>query len=208
MMTPSIPAIEFSVVQEVNETYYKTELLNELFYTTLNDFETYDEISNQSFSVYTRLFKTIKESVSSPMIATDNGDNTDDPQTQGLIILGLLFYGIIFYIIFKIVVFILRDIGAVIRNFINRLTSPFRALLQGIVTLIVFIINILFKIITGAIEVLGQGIVVLGQVIVFIIVSIVKLIQLGWRAIGTFLMLILQIFQLIFNTLFPAAIIQ
>ncbi|MDG6219339.1 MAG: hypothetical protein QCI00_07850, partial [Candidatus Thermoplasmatota archaeon] len=118
-------------------------------------------------------------------------------------IIGILFYGIILYIMFKIVLFILRDIGSIVRNFLYKLSSPLRNLLRGIATLIVYSFSILFKIFMGTTQILGQGLVLLGQALIFIILSIIKLIQFGWQALGTFFMLIIQIFQLIIRTIFP-----
>ncbi len=204
MITPSVPAIEFSVVRHVNEVYYENELLNEFgMASSSNDMSDAIE-SFHSSSLFTSLMEKMTDVLSAKRITpSDNNPNTD-PQPQGLIILGFLFYGIILYIIFKIVLFIFQDISAIVFNFLYKLTSPLRALLNGLASLLVFMFSTLLKILTGTIQLAGQGVVFLVQIIVFIVFGLGKVIQVGWHALGTCLLLILQIFQLIFHTIFPA----
>lgn len=203
LITPSIPAIEFSLVRHANEKYYETELLDEFFPISLKNFKSDTIESYQSISTYTHLFENILDAFSSQNVIPKLDNENNEPHSQGLIIIGILFYGIILYIMFKIVLFILRDIGSIVRNFLYKLSSPLRNLLRGIATLIVYSFSILFKIFMGTTQILAQGLVLLGQALIFIILSIIKLIQFGWQALGTFFMLIIQIFQLIIRTIFP-----
>jgi hypothetical protein len=233
LITPAIPAYQFSMVTEAQEDRMKEE-----FNLPIDaDFriESLKESNSLFFKSDTNELKTLIVNLISNLISNKLSQDLDgdgDPEPQALILLGILFYTIIFWILFKIVYFILSDIGsfyASIFNFFKSKIVNFFNLILGFIGTILNIIGgsmvLLYNLIVNTLNIIGGGIAVLFNLIVTILISIgtlgvgavkivinliililfgiVKLIGFTWNTIGNIIELIFNIMLLIFQAIFP-----
>lgn len=233
LLTPAIPAYQFSMVTEAQEDRIKEEL--NLPIDTDFQIESLKESRSLLFKSETKDLKTLIGNIISDVMLNEMSQDLDgdgDPEPQALILLGIFVYTVLIWIMLKIVLFVLGDIGSFFGSIFNFFKSKFVnffTLILGVIgtTLnligggVVLLINLIVKII----EVIGGGIGILFNLIVTILISIltlgagfvkivinliililfgiVKLIGLTWNTIGNIVELFFNIMLLIFQAIFP-----
>lgn len=214
LLTPVIPAFQFSMVTEAQE-----EKLKEEFYLPFNgDFnlDTFIESTSLNFDSPVSFLKTLFKTFTTDQVndALSFGDDDGDVQQQALVFLGLLFYGLLFWILFKLILYVFMDVGSFFGLIVNHIKSKiinfFTFILSIIVGTFKFIGGILggtFNlIITVILSILAVGVgavKLLINIVVFILFGIVKLVGLAWNTIGAVIGLFLDIILLIFRAIFP-----
>lgn len=232
-LTPSIPAFQFSMVSEAQEARIKEEF----HFPVDTDFRLESIVESRSLfskidshSLKTSIRDIVENTIMNDMKQDIDGDG--DPEPQALILLGILFYSVIFWILFKIVSFILGDIGSffgAIYNFFKSRIVNFLKLILGVIGTILNIIGgsfvLLYDLVVKIIQLIGGGIAILFNVVVTILISIlslgagfvkivinliifilfgiVKLIGFTWNTIGNVVELLFNIMLLIFQAIFP-----
>ena len=180
LLTPAIPAFQFSMVNEAQEMRIKEE------YNLPLDMDFQLESLKESQSLFyksdTQLLKTSIRNIVENVITNEMSKNLDgdgDPEPQALILLGIFVYTVIFWILFKIILFVLGDIGSFfgsIYNFFKSKIVNFFTIILGFIGTILNVIGggfvLLYNLIVKIIEAIGGGIVILINLIIKIIQAI------------------------------------
>jgi hypothetical protein len=216
LLTPVIPAFQFSMVTEAQEEKFREE-----FHLPINgDFNLESLLDSNSLnfeslvSFLKTLFKTGVSGKLHDKLSSD-GDDGGDVQQQALVFLGLLFYGLLFWILFKIILYVFLDVGSFFGLIVNHIKSKFVNFFTFILSIIVGTFNFIGSILGGTFNLIvtvilsilavGVGAVkLLINLVVFILFGIVKLVGLAWNTIGAIIGLFLDIILLIFGAIFPS----
>jgi hypothetical protein len=221
LLVPSIPAISYTMIKEANiETISNEIIQNEDIHTTCS-IEEIKEILSDILSN--------DQSINSLNIfdGSIDQDFTIPGNEQPLFFpfLGIIIYLLIFYILFLILVTILRNIfdffGKIIDNIKSKILNFVTLIINVVVILLTFIFNVLkatgqimasvgLSILSGIkslVTGLGNLIVLSIQGLITIIVLLIRgiggLIRNIWKGLGIFFRLMIDIFNLILDAVFP-----
>jgi hypothetical protein len=215
-LTPFLPTVQLSKAKEANEQMLYDSLGQSILQSLASD-EDMAEVMPEGLSdtIINELsenafFKKIVEK------ASDSNDG-DDPQPLFFPFLGIFVYGLIASIIIKIIAYILHYFGSIIQTIANNIKTRVSNFIQKIMSIIQFIIKVIVTIIQGIINLLiraGNLVVMILTtiisaviaVILFLLNVIVAILQRLWQGVGTFMGLMIEIFILIYETIFPPAV--
>ena len=196
-MVPSIPALQFHMIEEENEMVFNEQVMNSFnknIYKFLN-------IQDISFPILVK------------SLINRNARNSNDSQPLFFPILGILVYGFILFIIIKIILTGVHGIKNIIQTITNHIRERIFNFLIIIGNILGFILKIILFLIAGISKLLHftaklildvilallAGIwYIIGTIITLIILIAEKL----WNILGTIIGLILNILLLIYNTIF------
>lgn len=205
LITPSIPANQFSIAAQDQKEYIQKQI--NIIYNNENQLESFSNIKSLINEIANSLTEEsnyninkgkFPHQIKSLLLQDDN-----NPQPQALLMLGLFIYGLLFWVLFKIVLFILGDIGTFLGSIKNNIKTRISNVFNRIFNFIRIILNIIVTIILGVLGTFAGAIMLIIGVILFIVYAIIQLALLIWNVIGTTIGLLLQIIQLIFETIFP-----
>lgn len=211
LLLPTIPATNLTLMKEARIEAISYELMQ------------HEQVVSETISI-----KQIKEIVSNLL---SEGESTDsmvfldkilnqetnspgDEQPLFFPFLGIIIYLLIFYIAFLVFVAILRNMFTFIGLIIDHVLSKFHNFINIIVTLIITVLSFIFMILKGILQLIGATgiglfnviksiITTLAALMVLVIQGMVTLIRTIWDGIGAFLRLMIDIFVLILDFIFP-----
>jgi hypothetical protein len=205
LLIPSIPAVEISLVKDVqtnvlSDSFLMTNLLSKIKKLKLA------EIENQGTS------NSFFESLLFHKQSNNNDGGDIDPTFFPF--LGIFVYLLIAYIFFAINAMILRFIGDGIRGVISNIVGRIQQAIESVISLIVFIISIIINI---ASLIISAGITIgtfILDVLLIVITGIITLLLLTiqgigntfakiWHGIGMVLRFIVDIIYVILDAIFP-----
>jgi len=188
LITPSLPAMEFTVVKENYENLVQQEI-KELSVEYIASIKDIRQLKNSNYSNQNlvSIIENIRESF--PSQISKKSVNSNDT----------LIY-IILVIIYLILDSIFNGIPILIGNIFTFLKTTGLNIVSFIKLLLNLILNILIFLVDGVSQLLLNT-------IIFLISGIIQLIVKTWQGIGTFIGLILDILRLIYEAFFPVQVL-
>ncbi len=225
LLVPSIPATQYSMVKEAKieaigqEIIQHTDKLSSLDLDKIKTMLSTSLSNKQSFTKED-IFEQLQLKISQT-------DTSNDEQPLFFPFLGIFIYLLIFYIIYIVIVSILREIFDFIDVIIGNIQSKIKNFIQGIINIFLTVLSLIFTLLGTIVEVIGtlglaliNGIaslivgiynvfVLLLQGIAMLIVLAIKglgmLLSAIWQGLGAFFRLLVDIFNLIIDAIFPNA---
>ena len=221
LLVPTIPAMQFSMVKEANIESIRNEIMTDTELPSRFSTAKIDEIistfltNENSFSK-----KTITE-----LLNEDQSSDNFDEEPSFFPFLGIFIYLLIFYIIYIIIASIVREVFDFVGRIVDNIKSKIQNFIDSILNIILTVIALVFTILKTIIQVLGNigqsilnGVSTLLQafasLIILLVQGIVTLVILAvqglvlllkgiWNGLGEFFRLLIEIFSLIINAVFP-----
>lgn len=188
LITPSLPAMEFTVVKENYENLVQQEI-KELSVEYIASIKDIRQLKNSNYSNQNLVSIIENISESFPSQISKKSVNSNDT----------LIY-IILVIIYLILDSIFNGIPILIGNIFTFLKTTGLNIVSFIKLLLNLILNILIFLVDGVSQLLLNT-------IIFLISGIIQLIVKTWQGIGTFIGLILDILRLIYEAFFPVQVL-
>jgi len=184
LITPSLPAMEFTIVQETYENLFQQEF-KEISIENIASIKDIRQLKNTNYSNkdIISIFENIRESF--PSEISKKSINSNDT---------------LIYIILVIIYLILDSIFNGIPILIGNILTFLKTIGVNIASFIKLLLNLSLNILTFLVDGISQ---LLLNTIIFLINSIIQLIVKTWQGIGTFIGLILDILRLIYEAFFP-----
>lgn len=184
LITPSLPAMEFTIVQETYENLFQQEF-KEISIENIESIKDIRQLKNTNYSNkdIISIFENIRESF--PSEISKKSINSNDT---------------LIYIILVIIYLILDSIFNGIPILIGNILTFLKTIGVNIASFIKLLLNLSLNILTFLVDGISQ---LLLNTIIFLINSIIQLIVKTWQGIGTFIGLILDILRLIYEAFFP-----
>lgn len=221
LLVPSIPALQYSMVKEANIKVIQNEIMADKKLSSHFSQEKIDFIlstfltTDHSFSK-----KTIVE-----LLNEDKSVNPSDEEPLFFPFLGIFIYLLIFYIIYIIIASIVRVVFDFVGCIVDNIKSKIQNFIDSIVNIVLTVVGLVFTVLKTVIQVLGtigQSIIngvstllqAFGSLILLLFQGIVTLFILAiqgivfllkgiWNGLGEFFRLLIEIFSLIIDAVFP-----
>jgi len=224
LLVPSIPAAQYNMVEEAQVEAISDAIIQQVGESSSFSVEEMKEILSESLSSDQSITKLdiqdIYEQLDLQKQQTDeNGEPLFFP------FLGIFIYLLIFYIIYIVIITILREIFDFIDVIVGNIASKIQNFIQGIINIFITILTLVFMLLKTIVEVIGAlGLGILNglasllvgiyNVVVLVLQGIATLLVLAvqglgtllvniWQGFGAFFRLIIDIFDLILDAIFP-----
>ena len=212
-LTPLLPTVQFTKAYEANKQAISEDIDHMIVNSLFQEIDHSGDIENKFL---TTIISSLSEgSFIQRYVSSFDTDDGDDPQPLCFPFLGIFIYGLIAFVIFKIIAYVFHYFGSIIKTITNKITTSIKNFILKIVNLIRFILKLVSTIVQGIITLLlktGEFIITviativsaILAVILFILNVIVAILQRIWQGFGAFLGLMMEIFMLIYETIFPS----
>ncbi len=188
LITPSLPAMEFTVVKENYENLVQQEI-KELSVEYIASIKDIRQLKNSNYSNQNLVSIIENISESFPSQISKKSVNSNDT---------------LIYIILVIIYLILDSIFNGIPILIGNIFTFLKTTGLNIVSFIKLLLNLILNILIFLVDGISQ---LLLNTIIFLISGIIQLIVKTWQGIGTFIGLILDILRLIYEAFFPVQVL-
>ncbi|MBS3749246.1 MAG: hypothetical protein KGY65_03925 [Candidatus Thermoplasmatota archaeon] len=225
LLVPSIPATQYSMMKEAKIEAIGQEIIKHTDTPSSLDF---DKIKTMLSTILFDKQSVTKEDVIDQLqLGISQTSSTNDEQPLFFPFLGIFIYLLIFYIIYIVIVSILREIFNFIDVIVGNIQSKIQNFIQGIINIFLTIISLVFMLLKTIVEVIGTiGIAIINGIaalivgiynvfvfllqgiamlIVFAIKGLGMLLSAIWNGLGVFFRLLVDIFNLIIDAIFPNA---
>lgn len=225
LLVPNIPATQYTMMKEAKIETISQEIIQQ---TDLSSDLDLDKMKTMLSTIFSNKQSLTKEEIVDQLQLgfTQTGTNNEE-QPSFFPFLGIFIYLLIFYIIYIVIISILREIFDFIDVIVGNIQSKIQNFIEGIVNIFLTIINLVFMLLKTIVEVIGtlglaliNGIAALivgiynvfvlllkgiAMLIVFAIQGLGMLLSAIWQGLGVFFQLLVDIFNLIIDAIFPNA---